>query len=301
MTTEETSQEAQVDELLETPEEETPEEEVDESEEKSTEEEDSTEESEGEFEEHKSEEDYVESLGLGRKTFEEVATDFKQKEEQLAAIKEHQATTGFEPYKPPVQEKQDEHKFLADRGLATKHVSQKQFNTDEAGQKSKANYSALAQVIDSTFDPALDQIETVLQDFRGTMAFMVDHIRKSSYEGLPNKNLVSYKDIEGILNQRNILDAGIALREFLVYNKPELLSQLTQKAEKRGERRGQHKRNRKFSSVRRQKTSPKSQADWKPYFTQGEPNEKFGALSVDDKLKYAEAYKKSAERDIERG
>lgn len=260
-------------EELEIEEPETPEEspeEVDEPED-APEDEPSKEPEEAELEEYETEEDYVEKeLGLGRKTMAEVASENKQMQEQLDAIKEHQATTGLEPIKPQPEIKQDEHKFFANRGLAAQHIGKIQFNTDEAGQKGKATYGALAQVIDSTLDPTLDQLETVLQDFRGSMAFMIEHTRKASYESLPNKNLVPFKDLKGIMDQRGLLDAGTALREYLVYNKPELLSQLTKKAFKKGETKGQERKFKKFSASRRAKQPSSKGNVWANYTVKGD-------------------------------
>ena len=244
--------------------------------------------------EYENEEDYFESLGVGKQTGEQVAEEIKKLREDNASLRQYRAETGFEKPQPQTAQSTEEHRFIKESGLASKHVGTLRFNDDEAGQRSKQSHSIMAQLVDSAVDPVIKQVEQAMQTFRGGFAEIAKHLIKESYNGFSRKDLVKLEDIQDqMLNDFNF-DAGKYAKRYLFESKPDLLSELTRKAEKKGEERGQQKRLKRFSSSRRGKPSPRS-VGWETYFTQGKPNDKYHSLpNSKEKLKVAEAYEKAA-------
>jgi hypothetical protein len=296
MATETLEKETVEDEELEPQEEEKPEEESAEEEES---EETQDEELEG-VEEFEDEGEYFESLGIGKKTGEEVAEEVKRLREENESLKQYRAETGFEkPKFTPEPKRTDEHKFLTDKGRATKYIETLRFNEDDAGKRSKQSYSVMAQLVDSAVDPIIDEAEQGMQALRGAVAQMADHLINQSYKGFSRKDLVRLEDIKQEMFDAFDFDADKFAKKYLFERKPDLLAELTRKAEKKGEEKGREKKLRRFSSTRRSKPSPKASVDWKPYFTMGEPNDKFDQLPTPKKIKVAEAYQKAAQAAAE--
>lgn len=268
-----------------------------ESEEESTEETTEAEESKDGLEgvdEFDNEEDYFESLGVGKKTGEQVAEEIKKLRQDNESLRQYQAEVGFEKPQPRQTQTTEEHKFIKESNLASKHVNTMQFGTDDAGQKAKKSYEVMAQLVDSANDPVIKQVEKGMQTFREAFAEIAKHLIRQSYNGFSRKDLVKLEDIQEQMLSDFSFDAERYAKRYLFERKPDLLGELTRKAEKKGEERGQQKRLKRYSSSRRGKPSPRG-VDWEPYFTHGKPNEKFHSLpNAKEKLKYAEAYEKAA-------
>lgn len=291
------------DQLQDTEEKEELEDSENESKEESTEEESKTEESEEGLEgvdEFDNEEDYFESLGVGKQTGEQVAEEIKKLRQDNDSLRQYQAETGFERPRPKQTQTTDEHRFIKETGLASKHIETLRFNDDEAGRKSKQSYSVMGQLVDSAVDPVIEQVEKSMQTFRGAFGKLAEHLITQSYKGFSRKDLVKLEDIKTQMLEDFEFDADRYAKRYLFERKPDLLGELTRKAEKRGEEKGQRRKFPRNSSTRRTKSSPKTTSiDWKPYFTLGKPNEKFHAQLTDKRLKIAEAYKKAAEAEWE--
>lgn len=245
-------------------------------------------------EEFDEEEDYFESLGVGKQTGEQVAEEIKKLRQENDSLKQYRAETGFEKPTPRQTQTSDEHRFIKEASLASKHISTIQFGTDDAGQKAKKSYETMAGIVDSAVDPVIKQSEQGMQTLRGALAKIAEHLIDQSYKGFSRQDLVALGDIKEQMMGDFEFDADRYAKRYLFERKPDLLAELTRKAEKKGEEKGQRKRFPKFTSTRRGKPAPKGIA-WESYFTQGKPNEKFHSLSnAKEKLKVAEAYEKAA-------
>lgn len=278
--------------------EETPEEEVEETPE---EEEKGEEQEEEKGEYYESEEDYAEKeLGVGRKTFSQLASEYKEMQEQLGAYKAEPPK--FSPLRPlPEQKTQDEFKFLPERGLATKYVSTIRFDeSTDAGQKMKASYGSVAQLVDSALDPVLENTEKGLQNVRAAMSAFMDFAQQLSYKGVKRKDLVPFEKLQPFMMQQGLLDAERAAQIFIAQNNPTLLPELIKSAKNEGRKRGLKEKWKKASSVRRTKERAPRAPDWKPYFDRdGGRNAKFYSLPPDKQVAMAEARLKAVEAEYD--
>lgn len=212
-----------------------------------------------------SEEDYNESLGLGKRTNAQIAEYVKSLETKAETYRQTNPTWNPPQQQAPEKSKDNDFKFIPKRGVATQQLSSIQFTNDEAGQKTKAGWETMTKLIDSALDPTFDTLEENMQSLRFAIAQMADHLQRQSYNGVKRKDLVPFEKIEGFMKQNFILDANKAVQRYLVDNNPDLLVQLTKDAEKAGEKRGQNFRFKKNSATRRQKPTTNTGKIYAPY------------------------------------
>jgi hypothetical protein len=169
-------------------------------------------------------------------------------------------------------------------------------NTEEFQQE--GFYRTLANVVDNAYGKQFAKAEKVYSVFTQHMANLQKQIRDISWGGLD-------KDVRGAINRREadkLLDAGLdgigtyddAIR-FMSFRNPELLREITQKAEQRGKEKGR-KRLRRNKALRRSKESAPAASKWDYEKYLGEDGNwdhgKMNALSLDDQAKMVEAFEK---------
>lgn len=291
------------DEETELQEEETPETETEETEQ--TEQEPEQEEESPEAEYYETEEDLFEELGVGRMTAEQAAATIKEQKQQIEAIKTVQPQQTIPQYQPQFQPQpkpqEGEFKFLPDRGMAKKRVEDMQYSETDDGRAMRSNNIKSAQFFDSVLDPVLDNLEDNQQSLRSAIYQIAQHLQKQSYDSYRGKDMVKFDELQPMMMQNFILDAGQAANQFLAQNNPQRLVEIQQRAQKEGERRALKKRFKKSSSTRRQKGSQPKGTSWKSFYDRDGNviTEKLYKLAPEDRVKITEAHLRDVQKEYE--
>lgn len=235
------------------------------------------------------EEEYNESLGLGKRTNVQIAEYVKSLETKAETFRQTNPTWNPQPPKQEEKSKDTDFKFLPQRGVATKQLESMQFSTDENGQKAKAGWQTMTKLMDSALDPTFDSLEENMQSMRFAIAKMADHLQRQSYKNVKRKDLAPFEKIENYMKQNFELDAEKAVQRFLVDNNPDLLMQLAKDAEKAGEKKGQQFKFKKNSATRRGKPTTSGTQSWIPYIDKstGElSRDKMSRAGIDSKKQH---------------
>lgn len=258
-----------------------------------------------EAEYYDTEEDLFEELGVGRMTAEQAAAMIKEQKQQIEAIKTVQPQQTIPQYQPQFQPQpkpqEGEFKFLPNRGMAKKRVEDMQYSESDDGRAMRSNNIKSAQFFDSVLDPVLDNLEDNQQSLRSAIFQIAQHLQKQSYDGYRGKDMVKFEDLQPMMMQNFILDAGQAANQFLAQNNPQRLVEIQQRAQKEGERRALKKRFKKSSSTRRQKSSQPKGVSWQAFYNRdGSINtEKLYKLAPEDRVKITEARLRDIQKEYE--
>ena len=179
-------------------------------------------------------------------------------------------------------------------GHATKHIDSLIKQGTIVGDEQVKGAKFWASIQDKAIEPVLGDVRQFYQAVSGLLNQVVNSERNGSWARFKHKDLVERDRLEKLFNPKNMLDFESAFNELMLQD-PDILAKFTTRVDKRGEKRGQQRKLRRFSANPRSKPTPRTdRTTYRNYLDPGGglDEKKLDTLSDAQKRKIVDAYLK---------